>query len=78
MKAKTLTVPEIGELAVTRVALGVGIGLVLADKLQDERRKKLGWTLFAVGALSTFPIVANILGKQASANRAADLAEAIA
>ena len=78
MKAKILTVPEIAQLAVTRVALGVGIGLVLSDKLHDEQRKKLGWTLFTVGALSTFPIVANILGKQASANRAAHLAEAIA
>ncbi len=33
MKERTLTIPEIMLIAGTRMALGVGIGLLLADKL---------------------------------------------
>jgi hypothetical protein len=34
----------------------VGLGLLLADKFSETRRKQLGWTLFLVGALSTIPL----------------------
>jgi hypothetical protein len=51
-----LRLPELGLVAVTRGMLGAGIGLLLADKLTDERRKGVGWTLIAVGALTTLPL----------------------
>jgi hypothetical protein len=50
-------------IAGTRVALGVGIGLLLADKFTDNERKGAGWALVAVGSLSTVPIAMNSLGK---------------
>ena len=63
MKERTLTIPEIGLIASTRVALGVGIGLLLADKFNDRKRKGAGWALFAVGLLTTIPLVMNVAAK---------------
>jgi hypothetical protein len=65
MQARSLTIPEIMLIGGTRVALGVGLGLLLADKLNDDRRRGAGWALLAVGALSTVPLVMNVLGKKA-------------
>ena len=61
MIQRTLTLPELGLIAGTRVALGAGIGLLIADRLNDDQRRAAGWTLFAVGALSTVPLAANVL-----------------
>ncbi len=64
MKTAELTFPEIGLIASTRGILGAGIGLLLADKLNDSQRKAVGWTLFAIGAASTVPLVIEVLGKR--------------
>jgi hypothetical protein len=61
MLRRTVTLPEIGLIAGTRAALGAGVGLLLADRLNKDQRRAVGWTLFAVGALSTIPLVANLL-----------------
>ena len=61
MKKRTLTLPEIGLIAGTRGALGAGLALLLADKLGKNRRKVIGWTLFAIGAASTIPLVHHVL-----------------
>jgi hypothetical protein len=63
MRKKTLTLPEIGLIAGTRVALGVGIGLLVADKLNRDTRKGAAIALLLVGALSTIPIAVGILGE---------------
>jgi len=59
-----LTLPEIALIAGTRGMLGAGIALLLADRLTEDQRKAIGWTLFAVGAISTIPLVMNVLDKQ--------------
>lgn len=64
MKDKKLTIPEIGLIAMTRVILGVGIGLLLSEKLNKDQRHGIGWALLAVGALSTVPIAANVLSER--------------
>ncbi len=64
MKTVTLTLPEIALLAGTRAALGAGLGLLLADKLNLEQRQAVGWTLFAVGLITTIPLAAEVLGKR--------------
>jgi len=61
MIRRTLTLPEIGLIAGTRAALGAGIGLLVADRLSHDRRKAVGWTLLAVGVLSTVPLVAHVI-----------------
>ncbi len=63
MTERTLTIPEIILIAGTRVALGVGVGLLIADSLPRDARKAAGLALLAVGALTTIPIVADVLGK---------------
>jgi hypothetical protein len=74
MKERKLTVPEIGLIAMTRAMMGVGIGLLVSQKLNQDQRKCIGWTLLAVGALSTIPIVANVLGERIPAEERADVA----
>jgi len=56
MKRHKLAIPEIGIIAATRAMLGAGIALLLADKLSAEQRRAIGWTLAAIGALTTIPI----------------------
>ena len=63
MTQKNLTIPEIFLIAGTRVAFGAGLGLLLADRLSKDARKGAGFALLAVGALTTIPIAASILGK---------------
>jgi hypothetical protein len=58
-----LRIPEIGFIAVTRVALGTGLGLILADKLNRGQRRKTGRVLLAIGALTTIPLVINVVRK---------------
>ena len=60
MKRRALSIPEIGLIAGTRAALGAGIGLLLGGRLKDSQRRAVGWTLLAVGALTTIPIMAQL------------------
>ncbi|NDZ19005.1 hypothetical protein C7T35_38070 [Variovorax sp. WS11] len=53
--------PERALLAGTRGALGAGVGLLLSDGLSAERRKNIGWTLVAVGVLTTIQLAATLL-----------------
>ena len=64
---KTLTVPEIVIIAVTRGAIGFGAGLLLADKFRQAKRKTLGWSLFLSGLASTIPIAMHIFRKKEAA-----------
>ena len=64
MREKRLTIPEIMLIGGTRVALGLGLGLLIADKLNRDARKAAGWALVAVGVLSTVPLAMNVLGKR--------------
>jgi hypothetical protein len=61
MITRTVTVPELGMIAGTRMALGAGIGLLLADHFKPEQKRAIGWTLLAVGAVSTIPLAAEVL-----------------
>jgi len=74
MKERSLTIPKIGLIAGTRVAMGVGIGLLISDRLNKDQRKAVGWALVGVGVLTTVPIVAGIFGKGPFAHRRLGLA----
>src|SRR5437867_2785824 len=62
MRERQINLPTIGLIAGTRVALGIGLGLILADRFSLEQRRAAGWALVAVGALTTIPLVAEVLG----------------
>ena len=64
MIATELRFPELGLIAGTRGMLGAGIGLLLADKLNDHQRKGIGWTLVAIGALTTIPLAMIAFGRR--------------
>jgi hypothetical protein len=70
MRETRLTFPELGLVAGTRAAAGIGIGLLLADRLSPEQRKAVGWTLLAVGALTTIPLALEIFGHSRSLTEA--------
>jgi hypothetical protein len=64
MRENRITFPEIALIAATRGMLGVGIGLLTAERLRTRTRHTVGWTLFAIGALSTIPIVVRQIMRQ--------------
>jgi hypothetical protein len=61
MPKTTVPLIEVGALAGTRAALGLGVGLLIADRFTPGRRRSVGWALVAVGVVTTIPLVASIL-----------------
>jgi len=59
-----LSLPELALIVSTRAMLGVGAGLLLADRLNDDQRKAAGWTLVLVGALTTIPLAIGVVSKR--------------
>jgi hypothetical protein len=66
MQTRNVTLPELFLIAGTRVALGLGIGFLLSERLNDDARRGAGIALVAVGALTTIPLIINVV-KQPSA-----------
>jgi hypothetical protein len=60
---RAVTIPEIMLFAGTRVALGIGLGLLISDRLNEDQRQAAGWALLAVGVLTTIPLVRGLLAK---------------
>jgi hypothetical protein len=63
MKEKSVTMPELALIIGTRVAFGVGVGLLLGERLSPDMRKGAGRALLAVGALSTIPLAMTVLAR---------------
>ena len=55
MKRLDLSLPELLFVIATRAALAAGVGLLLSDRLRGNKRRKVGLTLIALGALTTLP-----------------------
>lgn len=49
MKTFIIPLPILGLLIGTRAAASAGIALILADKLEKEQKKAIGWTLLVAG-----------------------------
>ncbi|HEY5037027.1 MAG TPA: hypothetical protein VII74_07860 [Chthoniobacterales bacterium] len=62
MKTIELNWPEVGLFALTRAALGAGIGLLASTKLDDRQRRAAGVALLLVGVLTTVPFAVQLLG----------------
>ena len=63
MRQRAMTIPEIVLIAGTRAALGAGVGLLVAGKINNDTRKGAACALLIVGILFTIPIVFGILEK---------------
>lgn len=64
MKRTNLTMPELILLVGTRVAAGVGVGLLISEKLDRSARRAAGVALLAVGVLTAIPLAAELLGSR--------------
>ncbi len=60
MRETTVKMPVIAAVAATRVMLGAGLGLLLADRLGKERKRATGWALLLAGAASTVPLMLRV------------------
>jgi len=66
MKTFDVSLPELAFVAATRGMVGAGIGLLLSDCFTAvEKRRTVGWTLLAIGALTTVPIAFTVLARRA-------------
>lgn len=55
MNKLALSVPTFGFVVGTRMALAVGIGLLLSSRLTESQRRVVGFTLVAIGTATTIP-----------------------
>ena len=61
MKQLVITLPMFGFIAGTRVALGLGIGLLVAGRFAVDRRRAAGALLVVAGAAATVPALRGLL-----------------
>ena len=53
--------PVSGTIGLTQAATGLGLGLLIADKLSGETRRRTGGILLVVGALALAPVIASVI-----------------
>ena len=63
MNVRDLSIPELILIVGTRVALGIGVGLLISNRLDRSQRNAAGLSLALVGGLSTIPIAMNLFNK---------------
>ena len=66
MKEIRVSAPELALVAGTRAILGIGVGLLVSDRLSRNQRKAAGWAMFLVGALTTIPLAFQVFGARIS------------
>jgi len=66
MRSFTLTIPEVAFIAATRGALGLGMGLLLSGRMNESRRRTLGWSLVAFGLATTIPAARTVFGRHST------------
>jgi len=55
---------EVELVAFTRAAFGLGVGLLAGRYLSRRHRQLIGWSLVAIGGLSTFPLRSDVLRRR--------------
>jgi hypothetical protein len=53
--------PVSGTIGLSQAAAGVGLGLLIADKLSGEARRHTGSVLLVAGALALAPVIASVV-----------------
>lgn len=61
MKYVTMGLPTFGFIVGTRIALALGVGLLLSGKLSQTGRRRVGTALVALGALTTVPAARSMM-----------------
>lgn len=61
MRSVLLSVPSFAFIVATRAALGMGVGLLASTRVPENRRRRIGAALVALGAVTTVPAVMEIV-----------------
>ncbi len=61
-----LSLPELALLVGTRGTLGAGLGLLLAEHVDADQRRAVGWALVAIGVVSTTPLALMVFNRRTS------------
>ena len=64
LKERSITLPELILIAGTRAAIGVGVGLLVKEKLNKDQRRGAGLALVILGGLSTIPLALGFFSKK--------------
>jgi hypothetical protein len=56
MKETRISLPELALVAITRVGLGFGIGLLTSGRMSRRQRRAVGISMVLVGAVTTIPL----------------------
>ena len=64
MIERNITLPEMILWTGTRVALGVGVGMLVSRVLSKDAMKAAGLALTVVGGFTTIPLAISIVGKK--------------
>ena len=65
MKNLVLDPPLLGFVVGTRVALAFGMGLLMANRIPEPRRRVIALTLIGFGVATTIPAAAAVLSRRA-------------
>ena len=69
MNELTIDVPTFASIVGTRAALGIGVGLLLAERIPADRRRAVVGALVAVGAATTIPLAMRVFRGLRTADR---------
>jgi len=61
MRHVDLPLHELAIVGATRALGGLGIGLLVADRLAPDARRAVGWTLVGLGLLTSLPLAASVV-----------------
>ena len=59
-----LPLPELTLLVGTRALLGAGLGLLLAERVNADQRRAVGWALVAIGVATTIPAALMVFNRR--------------
>jgi hypothetical protein len=59
-----LNPPLLGFIVGTRAALAFGVGLLVADRIPESRRRRIALTLISMGAATTIPAAVALVRRQ--------------
>ena len=59
-----LPLPELALVVGTRGLLGAGLGLLLAERVNADQRRAIGWALIAIGVVTTIPVALMVFNRR--------------
>ncbi len=59
-----LPLPELALVVGTRGLLGAGLGLLLAERVNTDQRRAVGWALVAIGVVTTIPAALMVINRR--------------